>query len=71
MDYKDVLNGLLDVVGVAGVVTGHEEVRVVTEVLSKMLEDDLDNKEFLRGLTDDEIRQLLYSAKEELYNRRK
>ena len=62
---------LLDVVGVAGVVTGQPEITAVTTIIKKMIEDDVDNTEFLKGLSDDEIRQLLYSAKEELYNRRK
>ena len=65
------LDLLLDIIGTTGVVTGHAEIRAVTDIISAMLKDDVDDKEFLRGLTDDEIRQLLYSAKEELYNRRK
>jgi len=65
-NFKD----LLDVVGVAGVVTGHSEITAVADVIKGMLKDDVDNKEFLKHLSDDELRQLLYSTKEELYNRR-
>jgi len=71
MKYKELFNDILDVIGVAGVITGQPEITAVTKILSNMIADDVDNKEFLKGLTDDEIRQLIYSAKETLYERRK
>jgi len=71
MNYTKVFSNILDVVGVAGVITGQPEITAVTKIISGMLEDDVDNKEFLRGLSDDELRQLIYSTKEELASRRK
>ena len=62
-------NKLLDVVGVVGVVTGQPEITAVSRVIQSMIKDEVDNKEFLKGLSDDEIRQLMYSCKEELYDR--
>jgi len=70
MNYKKALGGILDIVGVAGVITGQPEIVAVSEVIKGMIADDVDNKEFLKNLTDDELRQLIYSAKETLYERR-
>ena len=64
-------NKVLDVVGVIGIATGQVEITAISEVLKAMIKDDVDNTEFLEKLSNDEIRQLLYSCKEMLYKRQK
>jgi len=62
-----ILNDLLEVVGVVGIATGNPEVAAVTNIISRMIKDERNTEDFLKDLNDDELRELIYCAKETLY----